>query len=436
METGMLTPMSRDARLTIVAILLAAGPGLAATITVDAAGGGDYVSIAEGIQAADHGDTVMVLPGTYSGPSNTDLDFGGKAIVVASSAGSDSTTIDCGGDSRAFLFSSAEDTTSVVRGFRIENGYDSVRGGGILCLDSSPEIVDCHFDSCTAPEGAGMYCADSPAVLIDCVFANNTALQGGGGIRILRIGAKLSRCTFYGNTAPVYGGAVYCCYSSPVIRDCTFYGNSAPQGGAIYGYDASPLITNTILSFSPEGTAVYCPGAGSFTISHCCVYGNAGGDSLCGDYHDNIYVDPGFCDASMGAFCLDESSPCVGAGEGGSTIGAWPAACPCGGSTDVPAGDLHSGARPAIISVSPNPSGHTISIELVQQSRTPHAEIGIYTIGGRLVSNISAPRVEDNTFAVTWGGTDRDGRRLASGVYLVRSLTPGFAESAKLVLLR
>ena len=42
----------------------------AATIRVDVSGSGDYLSIGEGIAAADVGDTVLVAPGTYTGPLN------------------------------------------------------------------------------------------------------------------------------------------------------------------------------------------------------------------------------------------------------------------------------------------------------------------------------------------------------------------------------
>ena len=55
----------------------------AGVIYVDCAGGGDYLTIQEGIAAASEGDTVLVAPCTYVGPENRDLDFAGdrKSVV-------------------------------------------------------------------------------------------------------------------------------------------------------------------------------------------------------------------------------------------------------------------------------------------------------------------------------------------------------------------
>jgi parallel beta-helix repeat protein len=363
---------SADATLRRAAVcalaLTVCGQLNAATIRVDQYGGGDHTTIQAALTAAASGDTVLVAAGVYTGPANRDLDFAGKAVVLASEAGPEQTVLDCGRLGRGFRFHTGETSAAAVVGLTVTNGESAERGGGVLCEGASPRFENCVISGCvtgagsatgygggvyctgsaasftncvltgnTADEGAAMYVADSSPTLTGCRLIANTAVRGGGGIRILRggSGAHLTGCTIAGNTAATYGGGIYCCYSGPVITNCTITGNAASNGGAVYGYDAYPTITNSVLAFSTTGAVVYCPGASSFTIEHCVSFGNAGGDSLCGTGHDNVFEDPAFCDTTSGAFTVQECSPCVGGGAGGANIGAWGVGCPCG-TTGVP----------------------------------------------------------------------------------------------------
>ena len=100
----------------------------ATLFTVDIGGSGDFTDIQSALDAAaTTGDTVDVLPGTYSGA----LDFGGKAVVVQSTAGAAATTIDggwtSGPETYAVSFVFFEGAGSVLDGFTITNGT-SARG--------------------------------------------------------------------------------------------------------------------------------------------------------------------------------------------------------------------------------------------------------------------------------------------------------------------
>ncbi|MEE8571739.1 MAG: choice-of-anchor D domain-containing protein, partial [Gemmatimonadota bacterium] len=273
---------------------------------------GDVPSIAAGIDSAAVGEVVLVAPGTYAGEDNRGLNFQGKDIAVISAAGAESTIIDCGELDRAFEFVSNEGAAATVRGFKIVNGRAD-RGGAIYMHDSSPTIMD-------------------------CVFADNAAGAVGGGAIYCESGAspEIRGCTFYDNASDSIGGAIRISFASPSISGCTIVRNGAPFGGGVACNGSTFSIANSIIAFSTFGGAIDCAGVGTPSILHCCVFSNAGGDSLCGDYQDNLFVDPLLCDMAARDLTLCENSPCLpAASPWGELIGALGQGCGACGSTPV-----------------------------------------------------------------------------------------------------
>ena len=95
---------------------LAAATAQADTIYVSWDGSGDYLTIQEGIDAAEDGDEVVVCDGTYTDALNKNLDFAGKLITVRSENGPDNCIIDCENDGRGFYFHGGETGEAVVDG--------------------------------------------------------------------------------------------------------------------------------------------------------------------------------------------------------------------------------------------------------------------------------------------------------------------------------
>ena len=64
--------------LTVLCVFcVLTGAAAAGTVRVDWDGSGDFETLQEGMSAADPGDTILVAAGTYSGPLNRDIAFGG-----------------------------------------------------------------------------------------------------------------------------------------------------------------------------------------------------------------------------------------------------------------------------------------------------------------------------------------------------------------------
>ncbi|MCK4510236.1 hypothetical protein KAW64_00770, partial [bacterium] len=116
--------MARTAIASVALLLLAVLPATATTIVVDLNGGGDYLTLAEGILAAAPGETVLVAPGVYTGEFNRDLSFDGKDIVVMAMPARDPVIVDAEYLGRCFIFENGESPAARIEGLVMHRGSD------------------------------------------------------------------------------------------------------------------------------------------------------------------------------------------------------------------------------------------------------------------------------------------------------------------------
>jgi hypothetical protein len=343
-------------------------PSEPVTLLVDPSGSGDHTTIQAALNEATSGDTVRVVPGTYTGAQNRDLDFGGQNIVLMAAAGRDSVVIDCEGQGRGFYLHGGEGRKAVIDGFTVTNGQAN-RGGGAYFQNASPTVRNVVFMGNSAEDdgggmflrngaspsltnvrfedntvtyfsGGGLFCDSGTApVLTDVDFIGNEA-NSGGGMACIFSSPELMEVRFIRNDAGFAGGALYCGASSPTIDEATFLANSGRNGGAISLSGSSPSLSHVTMANNEAvlgaglfcensslatirtsiialnfGSGIYCTGSSGDDTKQSCLYGNLEPDTPRGTRPDNIFLDPLFCDLGADDLKLCANSPCLPAGN-------------------------------------------------------------------------------------------------------------------------
>ncbi len=315
-----------------------------------------YPTIMAATAAANDFDTVLVMPGTYSGSGNFDIDPGGKLLVYRGQAGAGMTIIDVGGvvgfDRRGFMITSGEDANLVVEGFTIMNAYifddfgttDYPKGAGVFIEGSSPIIQDCvfrdnvahggggvaatsgsnatirrcKFISNYAEYGGGVYCwQNSPTVIELCVFDSNSVENDGGAIDFaFSSPGSVSFCAFSFNSAPV-GGAIMCFDQCDTdFENCTFVANNAGLGSVLNANQSDPTLTRCLLTQNYQDLVVNCV-AGSPVLECTNIYANIEGDWAIGciasqaTMNNNFSAPPLFCPDAEDPYKIAADSPCA-----------------------------------------------------------------------------------------------------------------------------
>jgi len=262
----MATRTSLKATIVTLLFVLVVGAPVAAggqIIYVDDDGPADFSNIQAAIDNSNHGDTIVINPGTYTGDGNRDIDFKGKAITVRSTDPNDpnivaATIIDCNHLGRGFLFHSGEDGNSILSGFTIMNGQAAI-GAGIYCKNQSgPTISNCVIKSNRADgqesTGFGGGISGCKGTIINCTIRGNKAVgkSYGSGGGLYDCNGKITNCTISYNTIGPAGDGGGLSECNGDIINCTISNNWLEgyvgwrgRGGGLYSCNGA-IINSTI----------------------------------------------------------------------------------------------------------------------------------------------------------------------------------------------
>ena len=197
-----------------------------------------FDAIAEAVNLAVTGDTVIVRDGTYTGAGNKQIDFDGRLITVRSENGPATTIIDLEDDGRAFFFESGESDDARVAGFTIINGNvvwnspGSGRGAGVYCYWAGPTIDNCIFhDNYAEQDGAALFCdwAATPTITNCYAYDNQAGSYGGGFCAYNESNATLINCDFVSNSG-IAGTGITAFGSNLTLIECSVVDNASIGG--------------------------------------------------------------------------------------------------------------------------------------------------------------------------------------------------------------
>ncbi len=295
----------------------------------------DFATLAEALEFALDGDTVLVAPGVYTGPANRNLSCGGKAIAVLGTGSAGATIIDCQGQGRAFTLLDGESPATLIGGLTIRNGHSSAAltppykgGGGIYVQDGSPTLRDLVIEDCLSDEAGGGLLLKSSSALVQRVHCRGNeapGLEGIGGGAFAIGGAPTFRdCLFTDNFAFRYGGGLHIANGTIRVEGCTVVGNTAGwSGGGISSHKSSNppqlSITRSLIAdnHATSGGALFNHALWPAPAYDCCLFWGNDSPRVWGSINDpvgtngNFAADPLLCDPGGGDFGLQAGSPCL-----------------------------------------------------------------------------------------------------------------------------
>jgi hypothetical protein len=301
--------------------------------------------IQEGINQAEYGNSVVVLPGVYF----ENINLQGKHITVTALDSDDPiqaginantvTTLDTENPNQAgfiadtvingndagtvVTFDSGEDANCILSGFTITRGYADA-GGGIQCYDSSPTIKNCIIVGNRAYRynGGAIDAYQSSAVFENCTISGNYARRGGGAINCEESNVIFVNCILWDNTPDqilVTSG------NDPVVKYSDVAGCSTGQGNINQDpYFASPGYwadsQNPSTPVAPSSTnAIWLDG--DYHLMSCQGRFDPDTATWVKDYIDSPCIDTG----DPNSDCSLEPAPnngCINMGAYGNTVQA------------------------------------------------------------------------------------------------------------------
>jgi len=316
----------------------------------------------------------------------------------------------------------------------IEGNYSSDRAGGIYCYGSylTMTMTGGEIINNSATYGGGLYSYLCDPFLDNVLIANNSATNSGAAV-YLNNSSNLSlvRSSLIHNMALINGGGIFCIQHSSVMILNSILWENLPHQVCSYHVGVTNLI---MVGYSDIGGGVDA----LITNENANVFWMEG----------NIDADPLFVDPENESYLLQEDSPCIDAGiayyEFINTVlidvdedeyyGSAPdMGCYEYGMTSIDECKIEN--VKCKISNYPNPFNPETQI-VFNLSETGHANLSIYNLKGQLVKIIADEILPAGNNRLIWNGRNEKGRKVSSGIYLLRLKSSSGTATKKIMLIK
>lgn len=233
---------------------------------------GEYATVQSAIDAAAHGETVLIASGVYC----ERVSIRDKRITLRGESAL--AQVHIVGDGMAGPIISI--IGAGATGTSIENiaitGAVGENACGVLV-----ESADCRMRSCELErnQGSGIVMRNCELACYGCTFDSNEASVAGGGLHNEGGTATLTDCVIRSNRAGTFGGGIYSRAGRAILLNSSVSGNSTTSGawgGGIYS-DAGELVAlDTTIDRNGSvdaGGGVFVAG-GEASLSGCQFIGN------------------------------------------------------------------------------------------------------------------------------------------------------------------
>jgi len=315
-------------------------------------------------------------------------------------------------------------------------GNSARYGGGLGASSSTVTLASCTIAGNSAGDGGGLEAISSTVTLTNCTVTANSSSLDGGGLSAYFSALTLTNCTVTGNLASRGGGGLFAESSSTVtLTNCTITGNSASNyGGGLDAWRSTATLKNTILWGNTPTQQISVGMSASVAATYSDIQQSSGTYTGTG----NINADPLSVNPANGDYRLQAGSPCIDAGDPTSPLELDGTRADMGASPYFrPVAVLEAPKASAFVLEQnfPNPFNPSTVIRFSLPGAGP-VSLSIYDVNGRIVRTLVDETLRAGQHEVTWDGRDAAGHEVASGVYLVRLMTPAGTVVRRATLVR